>query len=65
MDAEVLLADHLQRLKARRRLSKAWFECRRKVADTVVAGGTVEAVAGGALLEQAGVERVAEAKRLG
>ena len=46
-------------------LSKARFECRREVADTVVAGGTVEAVAGGAVFEQAGVERVAEAKRLG
>jgi hypothetical protein len=46
-------------------LSKASVERRREVADTIVAGGTVEAVAGGAVFEQAGVERVAEAKWVG
>ena len=47
------------------RLSKARLKCCREVADTVVAGGTVEAVAGGAVFEQAGVEQLAEAKRVG
>jgi len=47
------------------RLSEARVECCREVADTVVAGGTVEAVACGAVFEQARVERIAEAKRVG
>jgi hypothetical protein len=51
--------------EAGERLSEARFERGREVADTVVAGRAVEAIAGGAALEQAGVERIAEAKRVG
>ncbi len=47
------------------RLSEARLQRRREVADAVVAGGTVEAVAGGTVFKQTGVERVTEAQRVG
>jgi len=46
-------------------LAKARFDCRREVADTVITGGTVETVTGGAVLEQAGSSGSLEAKRVG
>lgn len=51
--------------EAGERLSEARFERSPEVADTIVAGRTVEAVACGAALEQSGVQRVAEAQGVG
>lgn len=51
--------------EAGERLSEARFERGREVADTVVAGRTVEAIAGGAALKQTGIERIAKAQGVG
>lgn len=47
------------------RLSEAAFERRREVADTVIARGAIEAVAGAAVFQQPRFEWIAEAKRGG